>query len=201
MFQLFICDEIHLLGGPEGPIIEIVCSRMRYISSQLEKPIRIIALGASMANAKDVANWLGCNANCTFNFHPNVRPVPLELYIQGLNITHTASRLLSMARPTYNAVKMHSPRKPVIVFVPSRKQTRLTTIDLLTFAAADNTPDCFLHAELEDIKSFVDKVADKTLKETLSQGVGYIHEGLNQSDKSIVESLFESGAIQVHVLF
>ena len=96
--QLFICDEIHLLGGPEGPIIEIVCSRMRYISSQLEKPIRILALGASMANAKDVANWLGCNANCTFNFHPNVRPVPLELYIQGLNITHTASRLLSMAR-------------------------------------------------------------------------------------------------------
>ena len=43
--HLFICDEIHLLGGPDGPVIEIICSRMRYISSQLEKPIRIIALG------------------------------------------------------------------------------------------------------------------------------------------------------------
>jgi pre-mRNA-splicing helicase BRR2 len=45
-----------------------------------------------MANAKDVANWLGCNSHCTFNFHPNVRPIPLELYINGYNITHTASR-------------------------------------------------------------------------------------------------------------
>ena len=73
--HLFICDEIHLLGGPDGPVIEIICSRMRYISSQLEKPIRIIALGASMANARDVANWLGCSPNATFNFHPNVSNV------------------------------------------------------------------------------------------------------------------------------
>ena len=74
----------------------------------------------------------------------------------------------------------HSKRKPVIVFVPSRKQTRITAIDLLTFAASENTPDCFLHADAEDIESFVNKVADKTLKETLSQGVGYIHEGLTR---------------------
>lgn len=47
-----------------------------------------------MANAKDVANWLGCSSQCTFNFHPNVRPIPLELYINGYNITHTASRYL-----------------------------------------------------------------------------------------------------------
>ena len=57
-----------------------------------------------------------------------------------------------MARPTYNAITAHSPQKPVIVFVPSRKQTRLTAIDLLTYAAADNTPECFLHAEIEDIQ-------------------------------------------------
>ena len=153
--HLFICDEIHLLGGPDGPVIEIICSRMRYISSQLEKPIRIIALGASMANAKDIANWLGCSPNATFNFHPNVRPVPCELHINGFNLTHTASRLLGMARPTYNAITAHSPKKPVIVFVPSRKQTRLTAIDLLTFAAADNTPECFLHADVEDIQVII----------------------------------------------
>ena len=52
-----------------------------------------------------------------------------------------------MAKPTYNSILKHSPRKPVIVFVPSRKQTRLTAIDLLTYAAADNQPDRFLHAE------------------------------------------------------
>merc|ERR1711935_1162582 len=117
----------------------------------------------------DVSQWLGCNTNCTFNFHPNVRPVPLELQVKGFNTTHNATRLVSMAKPTYNYILSHSPRKPVIVFVPSRKQTRLTAIDLLTFAAADDTPECFLHAEVEDIQAFVDKVKDKTLKETLLQ--------------------------------
>lgn len=41
-------------------------------------------------------------------------------------MTHNASRIVSMAKPTYNAIVKHAPRKPVIVFVPSRKQTRLT---------------------------------------------------------------------------
>ena len=145
--QLFIVDELQLLGGENGPVLEIVCSRMRYISSQLDSPVRVVALASSLANCRDVSQWLGCSPNCTFNFHPNVRPVPLELHIQGFNMTHNASRIVSMAKPTYNSILKHSPRKPVIVFVPSRKQTRLTAIDLLTYAAADNQPDRFLHAE------------------------------------------------------
>lgn len=139
---------------------------MRYISSQIERPIRIVALSSSLSNAKDVAHWLGCSATATFNFHPNVRPVPLELHIQvgfpgcwassqtlgavlplhvvcvpsprqGFNISHTQTRLLSMAKPVYHAITKHSPKKPVIVFVPSRKQTRLTAIDILTTCASD----------------------------------------------------------------
>merc|ERR1719210_2240516 len=197
--HLFIVDELQLLGGDNGPVLEVVCSRMRYISSQLERAIRILALSASLGNCKDVAQWLGCSTNCTFNFHPNVRPIPLELQVKGFNMTHNASRIVQMAKPTYNAIIAHSPRKPVIVFVPSRKQTRLTAIDLLTYAAADSQPDRFLHAEPEDIAAFLGKIVDKTLRETLSQGVAYMHEGLQAGDKRLVESLFDSGAIQVVV--
>merc|ERR1719509_350381 len=197
--NLFIVDELQLLGGENGPVLEVVCSRMRYISSQLDRQIRIIVLSSSLGNCKDVAQWLGCSTNCTFNFHPNVRPVPLELHIQGFNMTHNASRIVSMGKPTYNAIVKHSPRKPVIVFVPSRKQTRLTAIDLLTYAASDSQPDRFLHAEPEDIATFLAKIQDKTLRETLSQGVAYMHEGLSAGDKRLVESLFDSGAIQVVV--
>ena len=46
---------------------------MRYISVQLEAPIRIVGLAASLANAKDVAEWIGAPAGGLFNFHPNVR--------------------------------------------------------------------------------------------------------------------------------
>ncbi|XP_076251373.1 U5 small nuclear ribonucleoprotein l(3)72Ab [Rhynchophorus ferrugineus] len=198
--NLFIVDELHLLGGEDGPVIEVVCSRMRYISSQIEKPIRIVALSASLTDYKDVAQWLGCNTNATFNFHPSVRPVPLELHVQGFNLTHNASRLIAMAKPTYNTIVRHSPHKPVIIFVPTRKQARLTAIDLLTYAASEGQPNKFFHAEEEDIKPFLDRMTDKTLKETLSQGVAYMHEGLTAADLRLVEQLFDSGAVQIAVV-
>uniref|UniRef100_A0A8D3CN79 Activating signal cointegrator 1 complex subunit 3 n=1 Tax=Scophthalmus maximus TaxID=52904 RepID=A0A8D3CN79_SCOMX len=181
--SLFIVDEAHLIGGENGPVLEVICSRMRYISSQIERPIRIVALSSSLSNAKDVAHWLGCSTTATFNFHPNVRPVPLELHIQGFNVSHTQTRLLSMAKPVYHAIMKHSPSKPAVVFVPSRRQTRLTAIDILTFYLAP----------------FLDKINDATLKETLANGVGYLHEGLSATERKIVEQLFNSGAVQVVV--
>ncbi|KAG9438151.1 U5 small nuclear ribonucleoprotein [Apis mellifera carnica] len=162
--QLFIVDELQLIGGEEGPVLEVACSRARYISSQLDKPTRIIALSASLADAKDAAQWLGAPAAATFNFHPSVRPVPLELHVQGINITHNASRLAAMAKPVYNAILRHASHKPVIVFVPTRRQARLTAIDLLTFTAAEGQPSRFFHAEEADIKPFLDRMTDKTLR-------------------------------------
>uniref|UniRef100_A0A8C7M9Q2 U5 small nuclear ribonucleoprotein 200 kDa helicase n=1 Tax=Oncorhynchus kisutch TaxID=8019 RepID=A0A8C7M9Q2_ONCKI len=197
--SLFIVDETHLIGGENGPVLEVICSRMRYISSQIERPIRIVALSSSLSNAKDVAHWLGCSTTATFNFHPNVRPVPLELHIQGFNVSHTQTRLLSMAKPVYHAIMKHSPSKPAVVFVPSRRQTRLTAIDILTFCAADVVPQRFLHCTEKDLAPFLEKVTDGTLKETLANGVGYLHEGLSTTERRIVEQLFNSGAVQVVV--
>uniref|UniRef100_A0A8C5MLF8 U5 small nuclear ribonucleoprotein 200 kDa helicase n=1 Tax=Leptobrachium leishanense TaxID=445787 RepID=A0A8C5MLF8_9ANUR len=197
--SLFVVDETHLIGGANGPVLEVICSRMRYISSQIERPIRIVALSSSLSNAKDVAHWLGCSTTATFNFHPNVRPVPLELHIQGFNISHTQTRLLSMAKPVYHAIVKHSPKKPVIVFVPSRKQTRLTAIDILTTCASDVQRQRFLHCTEKDLAPYLEKLSDNTLKETLLNGVGYLHEGLSSLERRIVEQLFSSGAVQVIV--
>lgn len=68
--------------SPSQPVLEVVCSRMRYMSSQIERKVRIVALSSSVANAKDLGQWLGASTHGLFNFHPNVRPVPLELHIQ-----------------------------------------------------------------------------------------------------------------------
>jgi pre-mRNA-splicing helicase BRR2 len=67
----------------------------------------------------------------------------------------------------------------------------------LTYCAAENQGSRFLHAEEEDIAPFIERIEDQTLKESLSQGVAYLHEGLSASDKHLVEQLFESGAVQV----
>jgi len=43
------------------------------------------------------------------------------------------------------AIKLHSPDKPALIFVSSRRQTRLTALDLIAFLAADDNPKQWLH--------------------------------------------------------
>lgn len=162
--NLFIADEVQFIGGENGPVLEVVCSRMRYISSQLDRPIRIVALSTSLSNAKDIASWLGCPASSTFNFHPNVRPIPLELHIQGINISHAATRLAAMVKPMYQAIVRHAGLarpKPVIVFVPNRKLCKTTAIDILKYATADNQATRFRQLGEEDLRPFVDRLQEK----------------------------------------
>ncbi|GFS27347.1 U5 small nuclear ribonucleoprotein 200 kDa helicase [Elysia marginata] len=87
--------------------------------------------------------------------------------IGGFNVSHNASRIMAMAKPTYQAVMKHSSKRPVLVFVPSRKQTKMTAIDILTCAAAemqvgaDDKPiSRFLHVTEEDLVPFLEKIND-----------------------------------------
>uniref|UniRef100_A0A7I4Y827 U5 small nuclear ribonucleoprotein 200 kDa helicase n=1 Tax=Haemonchus contortus TaxID=6289 RepID=A0A7I4Y827_HAECO len=203
--KLFVVDDLHMIGGTIGPILEVICSRMRYMSAQLDTTVRIVGLSSSLTNARDVGAWLGCSAAATFNFLPNTRPVPLELYIQGFNLSHTASRLAAMVRPVYQAISRHAGKlnpKPALVFVPGRRQSRSTAIDLLTMAHADGSPQRFLHINENDetFRKLLDSFQDQTLRETILCGVGFLHEGTHAKDFQIVEKLFSSGAIQVCIV-
>ncbi|RMX47508.1 hypothetical protein pdam_00002126 [Pocillopora damicornis] len=125
---------------------------------------------------------------------------PLQSLADQVYTDWQTSRLIAMTKPTYQAIVKHSPKKPVIVFVPSRRQTKLTALDLLTFSGAENDAERFLHCTEEDLQPFVKRLNDKTLKETVSYGVAYLHEGLSEGETKIVEQLFNSGAIQVVVV-
>lgn len=52
-----------------------------------------MGLAHSMADAKDVGDWLGTSQHATFNFTPGVRPVPLEIHIQGFDIHNFEARM------------------------------------------------------------------------------------------------------------
>jgi len=197
---LFVVDELHLLGGQNGPALEIVTSRMRYISAQTEKNIRIIGLCTSLANAKDLGEWIGAGNHGMFNFAPGVRPVPLSIHIQGFDIANFEARMKAMSRPTYSAITAHAKdAKPAVVFVPTRKHARLTALDLLTFAAAEGEPARFLQVEEGDLEPYLERVHDKALLHSLQYGVAFIHEAMSQAEQEVVNVLFSSGAIQVLV--
>lgn len=193
--SMYIFDEIHLIGGASGVTLEVVASRARYISSQLGTQVRLISLGASISNAKDIADWMGVPNHSLYNFSPTVRPIPLELHLHGFETNHFGNRLLSMAKPTFTAIVGHSPEKPVIIFVPSRKQCHLTAIDIMTYAAASGQPNRFLHCNEESIGT----IKDSTLLQTIIHGVAFMHNGLSKTDKNRVLSLYREGGVQILV--
>ncbi|KAK9771279.1 putative Helicase mug81 [Seiridium cardinale] len=197
--SLVIIDEIHLLAGDRGPILEIIVSRMNYIAESTNSSVRLLGMSTACANASDLANWLGVKEGL-FNFRHSVRPVPLELYIDGFpEVRGFCPLMQSMNRPTFLAVKTHSPEKPVIVFVPSRRQTRLTAKDLINMCGLEDNPRRFLHMEEEDLQLNLSRVKDEALKEAISFGIGLHHAGLVETDRQLSEELFLNNKIQILV--
>lgn len=195
--SLVIIDEIHLLAGDRGPILEIIVSRMNYIASSTKGSVRLLGMSTACANATDLGNWLGVKEGL-FNFRHSVRPVPLELYIDGFpEVRGFCPLMQSMNRPTFLAVKNHSPDKPVIVFVPSRRQTRLTAKDLINLCGMEDNPRRFLKMEEEDLQLNLARVKDEALKEAISFGIGLHHAGLVESDRQLAEELFLNNKIQI----
>lgn len=127
---------------------------------------------------------------------------------------------------TYNAIMQHSPAKPVLIFVSSRRQTRLTALDLINFLAADQREKMFVRMSEDDLEMVLEQVTDQHLRpvalcpgdfffitdegdsgvlqgarprHTLNFGIGLHHAGICKEDKAIVEKLFFSEKIQVLV--
>ena len=164
-------------GAENGPTLEIIVSRMRFISSQLENKIRIVALSSSIANYKEVAEWVGATPSSTFNFHPNARPIPLEIHMQGFDMPHFGTRMMAMSRPTLYAISGQAKGKPVIVFVPNRKQASSTAKDLVAYCDMEDENKAFLKVSQEELVPHLEGIKNKALKDALLMGVGFYHEG------------------------
>ncbi|CAJ1061883.1 activating signal cointegrator 1 complex subunit 3 [Xyrichtys novacula] len=194
---ILIIDEIHLLGEDRGPVLEVIVSRTNFISSHTSKSVRVVGLSTALANARDLADWLGIQQVGLFNFRPSVRPVPLEVHIHGFPGQHYCPRMASMNKPTFQAIRSHSPAKPVLIFVSSRRQTRLTALDLIAYLATEDNPKQWLHQDEREIEAIIATVRDSNLKLTLAFGIGMHHAGLHERDRKTVEELFVNCKIQV----
>ncbi|KAH8347048.1 hypothetical protein KR059_004486 [Drosophila kikkawai] len=197
--SLIVIDEIHLLGEDRGPVIEVIVSRTNFIRSHTGRAIRIVGLSTALANAQDLANWLGITKMGLYNFKPSVRPVPLQVHINGFPGKHYCPRMATMNRPTFQAIRTYSPCEPTIVFVSSRRQTRLTALDLITFVAGDSNPKQFLHIAEREMELILQNIRDQNLKFCLAFGIGLHHAGLQEQDRKCVEELFLNRKIQVLV--
>eukprot|EP00039_Didymoeca_costata_P013519 m.206766 g.206766 ORF g.206766 m.206766 type:complete len:2137 (+) comp15799_c0_seq4:40-6450(+) len=197
--SLVVIDEIHLLGADRGPILEVIVSRLNFISAHTTHNVRVVGLSTALANAHDLASWLGIRQSGLFNFRPSVRPVPLQIHVQGFPGKAYCPRMASMNKPTFQAIRTHSPTKPTLVFVASRRQTRLTALDLISYVSAEENPKQWLSMPENDVDDIIATLHDENLKLVLSFGIGMHHAGLHEKDRKIVEELFLNRKIQVLV--
>ena len=69
----------------------------------------------------------------------------MTIHIQGFPGKHYCPRMALMNKPAFLAIKEHSPKKPVIIFVSSRRQTRLTAFALISLLAANDNPKLWVN--------------------------------------------------------
>jgi len=202
-----------MLGEERGAVLEAIVSRSRFISRFVQEHkneatgTRIVGLSTALANAIDLADWIGIDTKShgpsanrgLYNFRNSVRPVSIRIHVQGYGGRHYCPRMATMNKPCLAAIKEHSPIKPVLIFVASRRQTRLTAFDLISYAAAEEEPYRFLGCSGMRIEGIVETIRDESLRHTIAFGIGLHHAGLSSHDREIVEKLYLHGDIQIVV--
>ena len=74
---------------PKGSILlQVVVSRMRTISNQMGEgnTIRIVGLCTSLANAKDLGEWIGATSHGLYNFPPGMLPMQASCSSAVINV-------------------------------------------------------------------------------------------------------------------
>ena len=221
--SLVIADLLHYLGRSDiGSQYEIALSRTRFISTQIEEAggsrIRIVALSECLANAHDVADWLGCPQVAIFNFDASARSTPLRIHLQGFvfddTVSSNQSLLSAMTRPAFLTIlenfEDHERDKGAcaIVYVDNRKQARGLAVDFMTLAMAESARLVNSNSDLSgDYSLFargtpmdVDTLSESTLSALIPHGIAYYHESLSAKDKSVVNEACSSGRVQVVVV-
>lgn len=90
-----------------------------------------------------------------------------------------------------------------------RKQARLTALDFLTFVQSEASRDDqrrFINITLgtKEENRYLDSVSSKisevTVRTTLEHGIGILHDGMSDQEKSLIKRLYQEGSIRLLVV-
>jgi helicase len=196
--SLVIADEVHLLGDEDrGPTLEIVLTKMKLL---LQKP-QILALSATVTNADEIADWLGCKL-----VHSEWRPVPLSegVYDQGIVTMQDKKKFeiqTSVRGPPVDlGLDSLNNGGQAILFA----ETRTRSVSLAT-KASEAVSKTLNNEEKEVLEKISQKVLDdnehtelvKTLAGLIKNGVAFHHAGLNPNCRDLIESEFRNKKIKI----
>ncbi|KAK2702626.1 hypothetical protein QYM36_018768 [Artemia franciscana] len=151
--KLLIIDEVHLLHGDLGPVIEALVARTLRQVEASENMIRIVGLSATLPNYIDVARFLRVKSNGLFYFDGRYRPVPLETTCVGIKAVNPDQMLIDMDDVCYDkVVDMVNKQHQVMVFVHGRNAILPTAETLQRIAKHKNKLPAFQLFDRKDKK-------------------------------------------------
>lgn len=198
---LIIFDDMHLIGDKRGSHMELIVAKLNHL--KVENPklhYRFVGLSNTVANAQELASWIGARKYAAYNFHPRTaRSIQLEIHVTSFSERHYSPRMASMNKPIFKAILEHSPFDPVLIFASSKKQCSLTAVDLISCLVHDNPSyeKRWLNMDQATLENLSVCIHDENLKLALEFGIAILYPSMASSDKKIVEELYRYNKIQV----
>ncbi|WP_327072121.1 DEAD/DEAH box helicase [Kitasatospora purpeofusca] len=131
-----VVDEIHLLGDPvRGPVLEALLARVREDAAR----VRIVGLSATVANADQVATWLGARL-----IRSPWRPTRLTWQLPAMppeaDAADWTTRTNTRTRRTVDLARHHTADGgSVLVFCGRKRSVRTTALALAQDRGVDTT--------------------------------------------------------------
>jgi helicase len=196
--SLVVVDEVHLLGDDDrGPTLEIILTKLMLLPQNPQ----ILALSATVTNAREISKWLGCKL-----VESDWRPVPLweGVYDQGVVMMQDKKNF---------EVETSVRGAPVDLGLDSLKnggqailfaETRARSVSLAT-KASDAVAKKLDEKEKKSLEHISTKILEdnehteliRNLATLVKKGVAFHHAGLNQNCRDIIESEFRNGTIKL----
>lgn len=196
--NLIIYDDAHELNrGLFGAVYETIISRMSFITNQLEKETRIVALASCIADGRDFGEWIGADKRNVFNFSPHERIDPIEIRLHAFNNLQNIFYSSPMTKLAFDFAHENS-KDPALVFLPTRKACFKVNSIFSSYAETRNWN--MLKVVGDDFNTQISHLNDKHIKESLRNGIGIIYKDMDKKDRSIIEKLYKYGALSFLLL-
>lgn len=195
LVKLLIIDEVHLLHGERGPVVEALVARTLRLVESSQSMIRIVGLSATLPNYIDVARFLRVNPMIgLFFFDSRFRPVPLSTNFIGVKSLKALQQLSDMDNICYDrCIDMVRQGHQVMVFVHARNATVRTATIIKEFAQQKGhiqllTPES--NPDYGTAIKAISKSRNKQLVELFQNGLAMHHAGMLRQDRNLVEKYF-----------
>jgi len=193
-----VADEIHLITEADrGPTLEVVLTRLLKINPR----IQVIALSATIKNAKEIGEWLEATPITT-----EWRPVPLRegVYYNGqIQFKDGSARMIPRtdSNPIFEtALEVVKDGGQALIFAETRRQA-VETGKKAGASLRRNLPKQDRRG-LESIAQRILSTGERTrlgeaLAEQVLNGVAFHHAGLPGVHRKIVEDSFKTGRLKI----